>query len=69
MSDDQMFEMIMRSQDEIRDELRTYHHDLMEHIEEDRKLANEVWFVKRAFQVTWAALGMGVAWLGIKNAG
>ena len=64
---DQLFEMMLRKQDEIHDDIKAFAKRLDDHILDDQALRGEVNFIKRACQVTWGGLGMVLAWLGIRN--
>jgi hypothetical protein len=64
---DRLFELIFRKMDDIHTDVKANHQVVLDHINEDRELAKEVWFVKRAFQVTWGGMAMLLAYLGVKN--
>jgi hypothetical protein len=66
-AEDKLFELLFEKIDEVHCDMKANHQVLMNHIEEDRKLANEVYFIRRAFQVTWGGLAMLLAYLGVKN--
>lgn len=75
---DQYNELLFSKMDDIQDMVKACHMDiralaikLEEHIEEDRLLANEVWFMKRAVQTTWGVvvtgIGIVLAWMGLSR--
>jgi hypothetical protein len=66
-AEDALFELMFRKMDDIHADVKSNHQALIDHIEEDRKLANEVYFIRRAFQVTWGGLAMLLAYLGVRN--
>jgi hypothetical protein len=66
-TEDQFFEMVLRKQDEMHADVKEFAERLQSHIDDDRRLANEVLFIRRAFQATWTAVGLLLAYLGIKN--
>lgn len=59
-AEDKLFELMMRKQDEIHEDVRSI---------KDRLDAqsSEVYFIKKAFQVTWGGLAMLLAYLGVRN--
>jgi hypothetical protein len=65
--EDKLFELLFTKIDDVHADVKANHRVVLQHIEEDRRLANEVWFVKRAFQVTWGGMAMLLAWLGVRN--
>jgi hypothetical protein len=66
-AEDRLFELVLGKIDELHTDVKAYHTELQDHIKEDRELARDVYFVKRAFQVTWGGLAMLLAYLGVKN--
>ena len=68
-AEDRLFELVLGKIDELHTDVKAYHVELQTHIKEDQELARDVYFVKRAFQFTWAGLAMILAWLGVRNGG
>jgi hypothetical protein len=66
-AEDKLFELMFRKMDDMHADIKSNHQVVLNHIEEDRKLANEVWFIRRAFQVTWGGMAMLLAYLGVRN--
>lgn len=75
---DRLFELVLSKMDDLKEQCVATHGAVTaldakvdQHIEDDRILSNEVWFVKRAFQATWGAVigvgGLWLAWLGVRN--
>ena len=68
--DEQVYELIVSKLDAVHSDLRQMQVTLNGHIEKDEQHYKEVFFIKRAFQVTWTVL-MGVAgflgWTGMRG--
>lgn len=68
---DRLLELILSKQDEMHDDVRIFAKTLNDHINDDKKMAQDVWVIKRVFQATWGAVvgigGLWLAWLGIRN--
>jgi hypothetical protein len=64
---DKLFEVLFSKIDDLHSDVRQFQDKFDKHLEEDRKLATEVLFIKRAFQATWGTLAMSLAYLGVKN--
>jgi len=62
--DDQLFQMMLSKQNAIHQDVRQIQVTLNEHISKDEAQYREIWFIKRAFQITWTVLAGAAGFLG-----
>ncbi len=67
MKDDQVFELIMSKMDTIHGDVKSVAKSLQEHIDDDRLLKSDVNLIKRGFQAGVGAIGLWLAWLGVRS--